>query len=148
MSESLRIACPHCHALNRVPAGRLGEAPICGSCRKPLFAGSSIELGVDNVAAHVRGDLPVLIDFWAPWCGPCLAMAPQFDIAAKALEPRLRLAKINTQNEPVLAQRYSIRSIPTMILFDRERELARRSGAMPADAIAAWARQVLAQHEG
>lgn len=149
MSEVLQVACPHCHALNRVPAVRLSEDPRCGRCRQSLFTKEPVELGVDHANAHLlRGDLPVVVDFWAPWCGPCLAMAPQFAGAAKVLEPRVRLAKINTQNEPVLAQRYGIRSIPTMIVFQHGQELARRAGAMPTDGIVAWARETLAAHEG
>lgn len=149
MSDVLQLSCPHCHALNRVPSARLREDPRCGRCRQSLFTGEPVELGVDHANAHiVRSNLPVVVDFWAPWCGPCLAMAPQFAAAAKVLEPELRLAKINTQNEPVLAQRYSIRSIPTMIVFQHGQELGRRAGAMPTDNIVAWARQILASHAG
>ena len=148
MNRILQVVCPHCHVANRVPAERLADGPVCGSCRQALFNGQPVDLGVNNFAAHLlRGDLPLLVDFWAPWCGPCQMMAPQFASAAEALEPQLRLAKVNTQVEPTLGQRHDIRSIPTMVLFHRGRELARRAGAMPAAAIADWARQVIATHE-
>lgn len=141
MEDALKVACPHCHALNRVPAERLGEAPTCGRCHKSLFEGHPVALGVDSFAAHQsRSDLPLLVDFWAPWCQPCLMMAPNFEAAAGELEPHVRLAKVDTQSEPTLGQQFGIRSIPTLVLFVRGQEVARRAGAMGALDIIRWTR--------
>lgn len=144
--KSLVIACPNCHRRNRVPAERLDADPNCGHCHEPLFAGKPVALDAAGFAAHVEGsDLPVLVDFWAPWCGPCLGMAPQFEAAAKQLEPAFRLAKIDTQAHPDLGARFGIRSIPTLVLFNRGQPLASNAGAMPAAAIVDFARRSLAE---
>jgi thioredoxin 2 len=144
MNDSLQVACPRCAAINRVPSTKLGQSPSCGRCHRPLFDGQPVALDESTFAAHLqRGDLPVLVDFWAPWCGPCLAMAPQFAKAASLLEPRLRLAKLDTEAHPALAQPFGIRSIPTMVLFERGRERARISGAMSAADIVRWVQQQL-----
>lgn len=139
MSTALHLVCPHCDAVNRVPAARLADAPNCGQCGKPLFTGHPLELDAARFERHVgRSGIPVLVDFWAPWCGPCRQMAPAFTQAAAMLEPRVRLAKVDTEAHPTLAARFGIRSIPTLALFGGGRELARQAGAMGAADIVRW----------
>ena len=141
MTEPLLAACPHCGALNRVPPARLAEQPDCGKCHQPLFTGKPLVLDAAGFALHVeRSQVPVLVDFWAPWCGPCRMMAPHFEQAAAQLEPQVRLAKVDTEAEPALGSRFDIRSIPTLALFAGGREVARQAGAMGAADIVRWTR--------
>ena len=141
MSDNLQVVCPHCHVSNRVPRERLGEGGVCGKCKRPLFTGHPVELDAASFERHVAGsDIPLVVDFWAPWCAPCRMMAPHFESAAAQLEPQLRLAKLNTEAEQALAARYAIRSIPTLIVFRRGQELARQSGAMDGAALVRWVR--------
>ena len=132
MAEALIVACPSCNTLNRAPREKLaaGAAASAATAGAPLFEGHPVALNAQSFETHAaKSDIPLLVDFWAPWCGPCKAMAPQFEKAASQLEPRVRFAKVNTDDEQELAGRFGIQGIPTMILFQHGKEIARQSGA-------------------
>ncbi len=145
MNDSLQTVCPTCAAVNRVPAARLAEDPHCAKCKNSLFQGKPVALDAATFDRHLtRSDVPLIVDFWAEWCGPCKMMAPAFEAAARQLEPRVRLGKLDTDAEQAIAGRYVIRSIPTLIAFRGGREIARQAGAMPLQSLTAWIHQVLA----
>jgi len=138
MSEPLLIPCPQCNGLNRIPAERLGDAPRCGRCKAEVLPANPIELTQTNFSSQLKGDLPLLVDVWAAWCGPCQAFAPTFAQAARQLQGRYRLAKLDSEAHTQLAGQLAIRSIPSLLLFKGGREVARQSGALPLPQLLAW----------
>ncbi|MFP4262174.1 MAG: thioredoxin TrxC [Halomonas sp.] len=139
MSEALTLGCPHCHAVNRVARSRLNDGPTCGKCKRPLFTGEPVALTAANFRALVeRSELPVVVDFWAGWCGPCKMMAPIFAEAARELEPLMRFAKLDTEAEEALAGRFGIRSIPSLVVFKGGREVARQAGVLQGSQLRQW----------
>ncbi len=140
MNDTPHIVCPHCFVSNRVAAAKPPLAAKCGRCKQPLFTGQPVELGAAQFQRFIdHNAIPVVVDFWAPWCGPCKMMAPVFREAAAILEPRVRLAKVNTEQESGLAAQLGIRSIPTLIIFKQGQEVARQAGAMDRHSLLRWA---------
>ena len=144
MTDKKHIVCPHCSAVNRVAEARLMDKPLCGKCKNKLFTGHPIELNDQNFSKVIgKSDIPVLVDFWAGWCGPCKMMAPAFAEASAQLEPRLILAKLDTEQAQQTSAKYGIRSIPSLILFKNGKEVSRQAGAMNTAQIIQWVQSQL-----
>ena len=141
MTDSLIVPCAQCAGLNRIPADRLGQTPRCGRCKAEVLLARPFELDQGSFAQQVKGDLPLLLDVWASWCGPCRSFAPTFEQAAARLQGRCRLAKLDSEANPQLSGQLGIRSIPSLILFRNGREVVRQNGAMPLPQLLAWLQQ-------
>ncbi|MET1027248.1 MAG: thioredoxin TrxC [Dongiaceae bacterium] len=141
IAQLVQVVCPSCNVLNRIPRERLADRGKCGNCHNPIFGGKPASVDAAGFDRHIsRNEIPVVVDFWALWCGPCLAMAPAFEQAAAELEPQYRLLKVDTEAVPDVAARYNIRSIPTMIIFLDGKPVAQQAGAMDKNRILAWVR--------
>ena len=144
MTDPIHITCPSCQAKNRIPAARLAANPACGACKAPLFPAAPFELSEATLNKHLKNDeVPLLVDFWAPWCGPCRMMAPAFAEASQQMSPKVRFAKLDTEQNQAVGNRFQIRGIPLIILFDHGKEVARQAGAMDTKSIVSWVRQNL-----
>ncbi len=141
MTDSLIVPCAHCASLNRIPSGRVHDAPRCGRCKSEALPDQPFDLRQEQFANQIKGDLPLLVDVWASWCGPCRSFAPTFAQAARQLQGRCRLAKLDSEANAQLSTQLGIRSIPSLILFREGREVARQSGAMPLPQLLAWLAQ-------
>jgi thioredoxin 2 len=140
--EAKHIVCPNCNSVNRIPGEKDARKATCGLCHRPLFTGRPNPVTAAQFATQIeRNDIPVIVDFWAEWCGPCKAMAPAYERVASELEPALRFLKVDTEAEPELSARYNIRSIPTLMLFQKGKVRAQQAGAMGAEALRSWLRQ-------
>ena len=140
MADPLLIPCPHCNGLNRIPAERLADQPKCGRCKREVLLNKPFELNQGDYASQIKGDLPLLVDVWAQWCGPCKSFAPTFAQAATQLAGKCRLAKLDSEANQQLSGQLGIRSIPSLIVFKNGREVARQSGALPLAQLLAWLR--------
>jgi len=139
MTTLLHVVCPHCHAVNRLPENRLADGGTCGKCHSQLFTGHPVELNESSFDLHIsRSDLPIVVDFWAPWCAPCRGMAPAFEESTRQMEPRYRFVKLNTEQSQKIAARFNIRSIPTLAIFKNGQEIVRQAGAMDTGNIVRW----------
>ena len=139
MSEFTHIVCPYCNGTNRLPSNKISQDVKCGRCKKPIFDTKPITLTTDNISQHLeKNDIPVMIDFWAPWCGPCKVMGPNFEQASRNFKTKVRFAKVNTEDQQSLGAHFNIRSIPTLVLFKEGKEVDRVSGALDANALISW----------